>query len=186
MGDVICHNLGTSTRTSTSHSAGSMVSNSMATQSTASGSQTTRSSTIISRSTHTVRYYRKNGETLMRVPSFHLCWMTSVVLLCRWFLTQKRSLGLLVSRQQLRAKERRRIWQLTRYRWLSKLRAYPSYLRSATQRMYWRIILPRPEILVQIRIWANSRRVQNRIKSMFPTSLRKTARQKFGESDGIT
>lgn len=158
---------------------------SMVTPSMESDLLTARSPELHSDSTPTGRYFRWIGATWTWAPSLHHCFSLSTIFLFRDLRYARRRCGLLAAAFKWEVRDRKRQWELTRYRWLLKSKTFLYSLPSTVRRMYWRLILPRPPVTGAIRAYLNYRRVKNRINSMCPSYHKKTGHQKCGEYDGF-
>lgn len=163
-----------------------MALNSMGTQSTERVSWTPHLRGLHSRLTRIDPSLWANQSSPATHHSYRRLFQRRFLVLCNGLRISYQLLGLRSAGLQLQAKEARRKRQLKRYRWQLKLKAYLWSLPNTAQRMYWRITLPLAHRSEQIRMWTGYRRVLIQMKTRFPSSRLKTARQRFGGSDDIT
>lgn len=163
-----------------------MALNSMASQSTALVLWTPHLRAAPLRLTPIGRSWRASHKKPIYAPYIPRCLQLILISLCRSLLTSRRRFGLLVAALKLYRTGAVRQLAQRAFHLNLKWKIYLASLPSTARRMYWRHILRHSHQAEELRSWINYRRVEKLVKSTFPTSLRKTAHQEFGESDDIT
>lgn len=132
------------------------------------------------------RSWRASHKKPIYAPPMPRCLQLILIFLCRSLMTTHQRFGLLAAALKLHRAEAVRQLMQRKFHLNLRWKTYLTSLPSTARRMYWRHILRRFHQAEELRSWIARCRVKKLMKVTFPTSLRKTAHRKFGESNDVT